>query len=342
MVRPLKYLINKEYENKSLEELPNLPLTAIRGIGENDMGGFGMAEIDTIPELSEVKYANLEEKHLSDFKLNRGIAYAIDIMIHVNEPGVHYEILPIDELLDRPDEATKPTKLASLKTVAIEGIAKRNHKKLKKAGVARTIKELADASIEDIKSAGLLDWEAEKYSQFAKWIMEYAEDIITTPKMDNLELNETENILKIKFDNTKEFGLSKTGKTIIVATSRGGRRLHGTGLNFTFTAYKYPDSKASENYKPKRKQKEAQNIDVSVEGDMTMMTIDTSKDFGVSASGKSIIIASSRGNKRIEGTNIYYGLNIYRILKRKKFKQCLNKYLNMLWTHASWMSLGFK
>lgn len=318
MVRPLKYLVKKEYQKTRSEDLPGLPLTAINGIVDKDMGGFGMAEIHSIPELSEVRYTKLEEKELSDFKLNRGIAFAIDIMIHANEPGVHYEILPIEELLDRPFETTNPEKLAELDTVAIEGVAPKNAKKLKDTGVASTIKELAEANIDDIKSAGLLKWQTEKLSQFAKWIMEYAEENIKNPKMDNLELKMKENELELIFDNTKEFGLSKTGKTIIVATSRGGRRINGTDLNFTMSAYKYPDSKATTDYKSKRKQKDVQNITISIAEDITTMTIDMSQDFGTSASGKSIIIASSRGNKRLESTNVYYGLNIYKMITNKK------------------------
>jgi hypothetical protein len=320
MVRPLKYLVSKEYQNTSTEALSALPLTAINGIVEEDMGGFGMAGIKTIPELSEVKYAKLAGKDLSDFKLNRGIAFAIDIMIHASEPGVHEEILPIEELLDRPYESTSPAELARLETVAIEGVAPKNAKKLKAAGVASTIKELAEAPIDAMKSAGLLDWEADKFSQFAKWIMEYAAETIKSPKMDNLELKLKGDLLELIFDNTKEFGLSKTGKTIIVATSRGGRRIEGTDLNCTMSAYKFPDSKATTNYKSKRKQKDEQNIVISISGNITTMTIDMTNDFGVSASGKSDIVASSRGNKRLEGTNIYYGLNIYKLLKKKKKK----------------------
>ena len=42
--------------------------------------------------------------------------------------------------------------------------------------------------------------------------------------------------------------------------------------------------------------------------------IDTTKDFGLSSSGKSTIIASSSGNKQIElpnGQVAYLGLNLY-------------------------------
>jgi len=36
------------------------------------------------------------------------------------------------------------------------------------------------------------------------------------------------------------------------------------------------------------------------------------KDFGPSKSGKTITIASTRGNQKIEGTNAVIGLNVYK------------------------------
>ena len=44
------------------------------------------------------------------------------------------------------------------------------------------------------------------------------------------------------------------------------------------------------------------------------IAIDTKKDFGLSSTGKSTIIASSSGNKAIEigGETAYLGLNLYR------------------------------
>ncbi|MBN2152959.1 MAG: hypothetical protein JW839_16020 [Candidatus Lokiarchaeota archaeon] len=319
MVRPLKYLVNKEFWNVGPDVLPTLPLTAIRGIVEEDMGGFGIAGINTIPELAAARFTKQARKDLSGFKLNRGISFAIDIMAHVNEPGIHEEILPIEELLDRPFEVTSPGDLAGLGTVAIEGIAPKNAKRLKAAGVASTIGELARKEAGALKLAGLPDWEAEKFVQFARWVMECAEARIEKPNMDNVELMLKGDTLEIAFDNSKEFGPSKTGLTTIVATSRGGRRIDGTDLSFTMSAYKYPDSKPNVDvkYKSKKKLKDAQNVAVSISGDITTLTVDLSVDLGVSASGKSTIVASSRGNKRLETTNIYYGLNVYRILKKR-------------------------
>lgn len=54
------------------------------------------------------------------------------------------------------------------------------------------------------------------------------------------------------------------------------------------------------------------NVNMKVEGSILHIEVDLSQDFGLSKSGKSIIIASSSGNKSIPGTDAKIGLNIYR------------------------------
>ena len=54
------------------------------------------------------------------------------------------------------------------------------------------------------------------------------------------------------------------------------------------------------------------NVDMKVEGDKLTITVDLSKRFGKSSSGKSIIIASSEGNQALPGKEeIKIGLNVY-------------------------------
>lgn len=53
------------------------------------------------------------------------------------------------------------------------------------------------------------------------------------------------------------------------------------------------------------------NAALKVDGDTLTITVDLSKDHGPSKSGKTIIIATSSGNKPIEGTDAIIGLNIY-------------------------------
>jgi hypothetical protein len=55
------------------------------------------------------------------------------------------------------------------------------------------------------------------------------------------------------------------------------------------------------------------NIEMKVEGDILTIKVDLTKEFGLSASGKSMIIASTEGNQSVEGREeVKIGLNIYK------------------------------
>jgi hypothetical protein len=57
------------------------------------------------------------------------------------------------------------------------------------------------------------------------------------------------------------------------------------------------------------------NVDLKLDGDKLVITINLKKEFGPSASGKNIIIASTEGNQTIPGKEddgIKLGLNVYR------------------------------
>ena len=55
------------------------------------------------------------------------------------------------------------------------------------------------------------------------------------------------------------------------------------------------------------------NCDMKLDGNILTITVDILKEFGNSASGKSIIIASTEGNVSIpDNEEIKIGLNIYR------------------------------
>lgn len=53
------------------------------------------------------------------------------------------------------------------------------------------------------------------------------------------------------------------------------------------------------------------NIEISTKGHVLTLTIDLSKTYGPSKSGKSIVIATTSGNRSI-APDIYMGLNIYK------------------------------
>ncbi len=54
------------------------------------------------------------------------------------------------------------------------------------------------------------------------------------------------------------------------------------------------------------------NIEMNVEGTTLTIKIDLLKEFGPSASGKNIIIASTEGNISVPNRDEKIGLNIYR------------------------------
>lgn len=54
------------------------------------------------------------------------------------------------------------------------------------------------------------------------------------------------------------------------------------------------------------------NTEMNLNGDKLTIEVDLSKEFGKSKSGKTIVIASTKGNKEIENTGCYIGLNVYK------------------------------
>ncbi len=60
------------------------------------------------------------------------------------------------------------------------------------------------------------------------------------------------------------------------------------------------------------KEDRLKNVDMKVEGDILTIRVDLSKEFGPSASGKTIIIASTEGNVSVTDRDEKVGLNVYR------------------------------
>lgn len=64
---------------------------------------------------------------------------------------------------------------------------------------------------------------------------------------------------------------------------------------------------------------DTQNIQSSLEGDKLTIVIDLSQELYESGSGKSMIIATTSGNKPVAGrANILVGINVYKPVKRGK------------------------
>jgi hypothetical protein len=65
-----------------------------------------------------------------------------------------------------------------------------------------------------------------------------------------------------------------------------------------------------------KKQEVGNNIEVEFVGDKMVLTIDLKADAAPSGSGKTLIIASSRGNKKVND-EVFIGLNVYRYAQKK-------------------------
>lgn len=55
------------------------------------------------------------------------------------------------------------------------------------------------------------------------------------------------------------------------------------------------------------------NVEMKVKGHFLTIKVDLTKDFGLSSSGRTIIIASTEGNVTVDGhEGVKFGLNVYR------------------------------
>jgi hypothetical protein len=54
------------------------------------------------------------------------------------------------------------------------------------------------------------------------------------------------------------------------------------------------------------------NVEMTVDGTILTIKVDLSKDFGLSGSGKNVIIASTEGNVTVPQRDEKIGLNVYR------------------------------
>jgi hypothetical protein len=54
------------------------------------------------------------------------------------------------------------------------------------------------------------------------------------------------------------------------------------------------------------------NVEMKVEGNILTIKVDLTREFGPSASGKTIIIASTEGNDSVPDREEKVGLNVYR------------------------------
>ncbi len=132
-------------------------------------------------------------------------------------------------------------------------------------------------------------------------------------RMKNIEMTVEGDILVMKIDLSKEFGPSKSGKTIIIASTEGNMSLPGRDEKVGLNIYKSPTPKSGSGTGQKDSFK---NVAMKVEGHELVLTVDLTQEFGPSKSGKTTIIASTEGNQLIFGREEKIGLNVYKKLEQ--------------------------
>lgn len=54
------------------------------------------------------------------------------------------------------------------------------------------------------------------------------------------------------------------------------------------------------------------NVNLTITDNKLCIEVDLAQDFGPSSSGKSVVIATTEGNKTVPGTDVKIGLNVYK------------------------------
>jgi hypothetical protein len=137
--------------------------------------------------------------------------------------------------------------------------------------------------------------------------LQNAEPVSRRGGMKNVEMTVHRDVLTLTIDVSKEFGPSKSGKTIIVASTEGNKSVPGRTEKVGLNIYKQEAKKPGKGRKSSFK-----NVEMDVQGDLLKITVDLSQEFGPSKSGKTVIIASTEGNQLVYSREEKIGLNVYR------------------------------
>lgn len=130
---------------------------------------------------------------------------------------------------------------------------------------------------------------------------------IKRANMRNVELSVEGDTLTVRVDLSKDFGPSKSGRTIIVASTLGNKGLPGREEKIGLNIYREEPSRGN-----KGRKTEFKNVLMAVEGDSLTLTMDLTVELGPSKSGQTILLASTGGNQLIFGREEKIGLNVYR------------------------------
>eukprot|EP01064_Diplonema_japonicum_P006641 TRINITY_DN1448_c0_g1_i1.p1 TRINITY_DN1448_c0_g1~~TRINITY_DN1448_c0_g1_i1.p1 ORF type:complete len:394 (+),score=78.55 TRINITY_DN1448_c0_g1_i1:54-1184(+) len=125
----------------------------------------------------------------------------------------------------------------------------------------------------------------------------------------NVKLSlEGESTLVLKVDLTQTFGESSTGKSITVAS--GNLQLGTSGIRLGLNVYTKLKEKFDKAGLKDWKDPGGENIEWSLNGTILTMKCDVTKEGSESKNGSSILIASTRGPRKLAKSNVTVGLNV--------------------------------
>ncbi len=132
--------------------------------------------------------------------------------------------------------------------------------------------------------------------------------VVRKVKMKNVEMDVDGDILRLTIDCSKDLGPSKSGKTIMVASSEGTKAIPGRVERMGLNLYREAEGKRQ----AMGRRNEFKNVAMELTGDILTITVDLSQDLGPSKSGKTNLVASTGGNQLVLGRSEKLGLNVYR------------------------------
>ncbi len=139
---------------------------------------------------------------------------------------------------------------------------------------------------------------------------------MTTTVGSNVTMDVQNGTLVITCQLDGNFGPSSSGKTVIVASTGGNVGIPGTDAQIGFNLYHKVNSKPKLSAGTRAESTYGDNVLAKVKGNTLSVVVKLDADFGLSQSGKTRIIASTRGNASIPGgSGISMGVNVYRKVK---------------------------
>lgn len=136
--------------------------------------------------------------------------------------------------------------------------------------------------------------------------------------MKNVEMKVNGAVLEVKVDLTKDFGVSASGKSNIIASTEGNVSVAGRDeIKIGLNIYR-PTKALNTGIEGSLLGVLGSNIvaELSKDKKTLLMKIDMDKRFGTSGSGKSEVVASTGGNIGIGLGEVKCGLNVYTPVKK--------------------------